>query len=234
MLDPDNFKAPSSGGPLRLAYVSAGEADASRSFWPSVSTQTFIVESNPDWRGSHRVDLRSPKWRSLILKTVIPEALNKGYKGVMFDTLDVAEYYESSAPARFAGSMRAAASLVTDLRARHPGIVILVNNALALLDRIGDAIDGVVVEDLYTRCPPDHEAPCGPTPAAVAAKKEKTLLRFVRKTGKPVFVLMYARLDQRRESWLMAALRRARRNGFHPYLASPDLQRLGSIDPAPR
>lgn len=232
VVDPEAFSVPASSGPLRLAYVSAGEVEENRPYWAQINGKPFIVEANPDWAGDHRVDLRSKEWRTLLGDKVIPGALTHGYQGVMLDTLDVAEYLESKDPVRFKGSMQAAADFVIALRKSRPNAVILVNNALPLLDRIGAAIDGVVVEDLYTRCIP-KEKTCRPTPSETSAAKEKALKAFQEATGKPVFVLLYANLKQNDARWIRDAVRRTRRNGFRPYLTPPSLTRLGRIDPMP-
>ncbi|MFH2202683.1 MAG: endo alpha-1,4 polygalactosaminidase [Elusimicrobiota bacterium] len=228
--DPDTFALPKSTGPVSVAYISVGEADEHRSFWPEVRGQPFVIEPNPEWPGAHRVDMRAEQWRGLLLRQVIPAALKRGYQGVMLDTIDVAQYFESSAPARFAGSMQAAVDFVQELRRRHPETAILINNGLPLLERLGETIDGVLVEDLYTRCLPAAER-CAPTPEAVALAKEKLLKDFTVRTGRPVFVVLYAQLSERGSKWLRGAVRRSRRMGFKPYVASPSLQRLGVIEP---
>jgi uncharacterized protein (TIGR01370 family) len=226
VVDPDNFTAPKAKGPLKLAYVSAGEADERRWSWAKAKDKPYLVEPNPEWPGAHRVDMRDKDWRKLFEATA-SSALAKGYQGVMLDTLDVAEYLESSAPARYRGAREAAISLVQGLRKSHPKAYIMVNNALPLLDALGPAIDGVLVEDLYTHCGPKDEA-CKP---ASHPEKEKALDAFRKKTGKPVFVLLYARLRQREEGWLRAAAKRARARGYTVYLAGPTLERLGVVEP---
>ncbi len=233
VLDPDAFSDASAAGPFKLAYVSAGEANDYRSYWKDISSAPYIVEANSDWRGDHRIDIRAGAWRSILKGKVIPEARAKGYQGVMLDTLDVAEYLESSSPARFAGSVRAAGDFILDLRANDDGMLILINNALPLLERVGDAVDGVVVEDLYTRCQPEPGS-CGPTPEDVAVEKERLLKRFHAKTGNPVFVVLYSRIKQQNDRWVRKAVRRSVANGFLPYLATPALDRVGIIAPGGR
>ncbi|MBI4348275.1 MAG: endo alpha-1,4 polygalactosaminidase [Elusimicrobia bacterium] len=232
ILDPDGFKAPASTGPVKLAYVSIGEADERRSFWGEVRGKPWVVEPNPDWPKAHRVDVRAAQWQALLLDRVIPGALAKGYDGVMFDTVDTAEHFESSAPARFAGSVAAAAGFVRAVRRKHPSAAILLNNGLAVAEAAASEIDGVVVEDLYTRCLPQSPE-CGPTPEDESAAKEARLKAFVEKSGKPVFVLLYARLEERRKGWLADAVERSRKNGFRPYVVVPSLERLGVVDPRP-
>lgn len=228
VLDPDNYQGPPATGPVRLAYVSAGEADERRAFWPEVKGKPYLVEPNPEWPGAHRVDPRAKDWHELVAAQV-SSALARGYDGVMFDTLDVASYLESSAPARFAGAVQGAAELVLEIRRRHPGAVLVMNNGLALLPFVSDAVDGLLVEDLYTSCMPGKE-PCGPSSDRTTAQKEPALERF-RARGKPVFVLLYSRFSERRAGWVRRAAERSRAKGFFPYLAAPTLDRLGVVAP---
>jgi len=230
IVDPDCFERPASTGPVALAYVSVGEADERRSFWKSVEGKPFVVEVNPEWAGAHRVDLRAKAWRELLLEKVVPDALAKGYDGVMLDTIDVAAYLESSAPARFAGSVDAAVSFVLELRTRFPKTVIVINNGLPLLERVGDAVDGVLVEDLYTHCSPDAKH-CAKTPAKIRRSKENALDAFRKRTGKPVFNLVYSGLSDRTGRRVKRAVKRSRRKGYAVYLTAPALDRLGEVDP---
>lgn len=230
LVDPDAFQVPPGSGPVRLAYVSMGEADERRAFWGSVKGKPYVIEPNPDWAKAHRVDIRSKEWQSLLRDRVVADALYKGYDGVMFDTVDTAEYFESSAPARFGGSVLAAAAFIGELRRKHPTAAFIINNSLAVAELAANDIDGLLVEDLYTRCLPQY-AECGPTPSDVSIEKEKKLKAFMAKTGKPVFVILYAKLEERRKGWLKTAVRRSRENGFRPYVAAPSLERYGHVDP---
>lgn len=230
ILESGAFQFPKSTGPIPIGYVSVGEANESRPFWPAVKDKPWVIEANPEWPGAHRVDFRSEEWRSLILQSVIPGVLEKGYKGIMLDTLDVAEYLESSAPARFSGNIRAAEDLILAMREKFPDMLILTNNGLPLLGRVGAAVDGAVVEDLYTRCP-DKEGPCTASPSARTLERERLLREFKTSRGKPVFVFIYARLNQRRSKLVRDAVRRCLRNGFYPFIATPALDRLGVIAP---
>lgn len=230
--DPDNLQGTPPPGPWRVAYISAGEADERRWFWPQTQGRDYLVEPNPDWAGAKRVDIRAQDWRSLLISSVVPAALAQGWQGVMLDTLDTAEYFESSAPTRFGGSMAAAASFILELRTAHPGMLILVNNALPILFRVAFAIDGVLAEDLYTRCLPNK--PCTRSPAEEAGPREEFLRKFTTRTGKPVFAIIYAHPGERKSRLVRDSVRRARRAGFIPYVAGPSLERLGTADPEPR
>ena len=239
VVDPDGFVVPKSSGSasdlnsirrISAAYVSVGEADDRRPFWGDIQDEKYIIEPNPDWPSAHRVDIRDLKWRKLIVDKVVSNALAQGYDGVMLDTIDTAQYFESSAPARFAGSMAAAVSLVKELRTRYPSMVLLVNNGLPLLDEIGEAIDGVMVEDLYTFCLP-QSAECVKTKKQIMREKEEVLLAFKEKTKKPVFVFIYIELLKRDGRLARWAVKRARKLGFVPYLSGASLELLGDVDP---
>ena len=230
ILEAGAFQFPKSSGPIPIGYVSAGEANESRDFWPAIKDKPWVVEANPEWPGAHRVDFRSGEWKSLLLDSVIPGVLERGYKGVMLDTLDVAGYLESSAPARFAGNVRAAEDLILSIREKFPDILILTNNGLPLLDKVAGAVDGAVVEDLYTRCPA-AQGPCTESPREQMLEKERLLRGFKDSQGKPVFVFIYARLGQHRSRLVREAVRRCLKNGFHPFIATPALDRLGVVAP---
>jgi len=230
VLDPDSFSSFSSSLPLRVAYVSGGEADEQRAYWAEAKGKSFLVEDNPDWPGAHRADLRSGAWRRIVLKNA-GDALARGYHGLFIDTLDTAEYLESKDAKRFAGSVAAARDLLGELRSRWPKALLLVNNGFAVLETAWDLVDGVVVEDLYTRCPPKGGA-CSPTPAPDRDAKEAALRRFRGRSGKPVFVLLYSSLEERDSAWIAAAVRRCLDRGFLPYLTDPSLRGLGRVAPA--
>ncbi len=56
--DPRLRPAQLSAATVRLAYLSIGEAEMERWYWPKVRGKSYIVEANPDWTRSVRVDLR--------------------------------------------------------------------------------------------------------------------------------------------------------------------------------
>lgn len=229
VVDRHNLAAPLSTGPVRLAYLSAGEADDRRPEWKSFQGKPWIVEPNPEWPGAQRVDVRAPEWTKWISSAAAAHVA-AGYDGVMLDTLDVADYLESTAPARFKGAREAAAALVGEVRRRSPKAVIVVNNGLWMLDKISNEIDAVLVEDVYTSCGA-KDRHCVAADESETREKEAVLDRFRASTGKPVLILLYARPSERGARWLAKAAARARKRGYLLYLASPELDRWGRVDP---
>ena len=236
VLDPDQFELnippapPRAGRPVRLGYLSVGEAEEFRSFWPEAKGRPFVLDPNPDWPESRYIDIRSAEWRKLLLDRVVPGIFAKGYDGLFLDTLDSAEFLEWKDPVRFKGSLDAAESFIKALRKRHPQKLIVTNNALPLLPRLAGAIDGALVEDLYTHY--DFKTKSyGPMDKAEMERKESVLKAFREKTGLPVFVILYALPAQKEMT--ARALEQCRKAGFYPYVATVDLSLLGQITPSP-
>lgn len=228
VLDPDVFRLPARRGPTTLGYISAGEVESFRPHWERARGRPWVLEPNPNWPESRYVDLRSPEWRSLLIDEVAPRALAKGYDGFFLDTLDTAAYLEWKDPRAFAGSRDAAVTLVLELRRRFPKAPIVVNNAFDLLPRLEAAIDGALAEDVHTRY--DFAAKAyGPTPEEEGAPKEAALAAFRERTGKPVFVIVYAADPGGAEAAAGAA--KARALGFFPYATEVGLDRPGRVDP---
>lgn len=213
-------------GAKLIAYVSIGEAEESRAYWPRIKASNAIVASNPDWPGAWRIDVRSEVWRQLILDEIIPAIAAKGFDGVFLDTLDVAPYLEASDPERFKGCRDAVIALVHEIRKRYPAFVIIPNNALELLPDYGDAVDAAFVEDLYTRY--DFETKTyGETPADVTAEKELVLDEFVRRTGLPVLTVLYAGSFE--SDLALRATKRAQAKGYDWYLTDVNLMSVGKM-----
>lgn len=207
-----------------IGYISVGEAEAGRYYWPMVSEAKFLVEKNPVW-GSWLVDVRSSEWRSLLLETVIPNIFAKGYKGLFLDTVDTAAYLEEKDPQKFRGSREAMTAFVKELRRRWPDKKIFPNNGLELLESYGALIDGVVVEDLYTRYNFEKKL-SEPTPPAETEEKEKILDAFRIKFKKPVLNILYDASDK--TPLIKEAIQRSKKKGYEWYRTTVDLKTLGT------
>lgn len=226
ILDPDAM-TPSSFKNSKTAfigYVSVGEAEPHRYYWPMVSQAKFLVEKNPVW-GSWMVDVRSKEWQRLLLGTVIPNIFAKGYQGLFLDTVDTAAYLEEKYPAKFKGSKEAVVAFVKELHRRWPDKKIFPNNGLELLESYGTVIDGVVVEDLYTRYNFEKKI-SEPTPAVETGAKEKILDAFRRKFKKPVLNILYDASDK--TPLIREAVKRSQKKGYEWYRTTIDLKTLGT------
>lgn len=207
-----------------IAYVSVGEAESYRSYWNLIKSEpNLFIEKNPNWPDNHLVDIRNTRWQSLILDTLIPRYIQKGFDGIFLDTIDVAIEMERRDAQRFSRSADELVNLIFQIRKRFPEITLLPNNGLHILPRIQDVIDGVVVEDLYTRYNFQSKR-SEATPALDSNPKQSKLLAFAQQTQKPVYVILY---DQSPDSELIqSAKRRCEQNHFKWFVATVDLQSI--------
>jgi len=230
VVDVDNLTSwPSPCKAELFAYVSLGEVGPGRP-WRRNVPDGVIVGRNSEW-GSEIVDARLPAWRTFVLERVVPDVLKKGIRGLFFDTLDSFESVEH-AESQWPSHQRALAELVDAIRARHPGLPILLNRGFGLLPFLASPPDGMVAEGLFRTA--DSE---GRRYRPVAAEESAALLRALRAVQAakiPVTVIDYVPakdLELRR-----ATARRIMNEGFEPYISVPNLDQvgLGRIEPVRR
>jgi len=220
ILDPDTA-SPKTVHTLRrqgvvvLGYLNLGEVEAYRWYAARVDP-SWLRGRNPAWAGHRLVDTREPGWHRLVVETVIPAILAKGYQGLYLDMVDAPTYpgMEDTAPGM--------ADLVRTIRKRYPRLVLVAGNPQALLGRIGRYLDGMCVESLATV--PDGRGGFTAVPDAVLKERMRRLKTLQTAYRLPVFVVNYTAPDDRRlQAW---ATRVTARAGFVPFVAVPDLDRL--------
>lgn len=205
-------------GTIRLAYVSVGEADTRRAYWPVVRDQAFLVEPNPEWPGV-RVDVRDKRWQEILLHDEIAPLMQRGFDGLMLDTIDTVPYLERKDPARFAGSRQALRDLLTRLRGQFPEVVLVANGSEALAD-VAPLVDGFVVEGVFSRYDSGRRSYRATTDAE-RAWKLAAIERARAVAPRPVFAIEYADVgDVALSRW---AYDEAVRHGFRPYVGVRDL-----------
>ncbi|MGJ4930459.1 endo alpha-1,4 polygalactosaminidase [Bradyrhizobium sp. HKCCYLS2038] len=186
-----------------------------------------LLEPNPDWPGTRRVDVRHSSWRSFILDTVIPSIEAAGFDGLMLDTLDTATYLESTDPERYRGMRAAAIALVDTIRDQHPHMTVIMNRGYDLLADLAPRIDAVIVESLLTV--PDGQGHFVlADPDAVA--RERALLAPAARRRPPLPILSLDYWDPGDRKMIAELYRRERAFGHHPYVAT---RLLDSIVPEP-
>ena len=233
ILDPDTFEIPETepekqNNPWRIGYVSIGETETYRWYWPLVQGKSFVLEPNPNWANSYYVDVRSNEWQELLLKKVIPKILEKGYQGIFLDTLDTAEYLEWKDKNKYAGSVKALENFIAKLREKFPKALIITNNGLFLLKNCGNLIDGALVEDIYTHYnfeKKQYEA----SDIDSDQKKEQILVPFRKNNKKPLYVLVYAKSNQ--TTLIKEGLKKCKEADFYPYITTIDLNQIGETAP---
>ncbi|MBT6757530.1 MAG: hypothetical protein HOA84_04290 [Candidatus Jacksonbacteria bacterium] len=224
ILDPDEHPPLEDLSKLILiAYVSLGEAETYRSYWKNVYDKDFIIEENPYWEGNYLVDVRNTSWRATIIEGVIPELLEKGFKGIMMVTIDTASFLESEDHEKFRGSADAMVSFVKEIHERYPDLFLISNNGFEVLDDIAPYISGMLVESIYMSYNPDTEEDI-----AVSEEDREYKLYYLQRLQEeyklPVFAVDYISSDDM--PLIRDTAERLRLLGFKPYIAKRGLKEL--------
>jgi polysaccharide biosynthesis protein PelA len=131
------------------AYLSLGEVRTSGTFYDRIDPAA-LLEDNPAWPGTRRIDVRQRAWKDLVLGGIVPSIIAKGFTGLMLDTLDTPPYLEQLDPVGKRGMGKAAVDLVQAIRRSYPKMLVIVNRGYALLPNLVDSVDGVIAESLLT------------------------------------------------------------------------------------
>ena len=185
--------------------------------------QSVLLEPNPEWPGTRRVDIRNPAWRSFVLETAIPSTAAAGFDGLMFDTLDTSAYLEATDPVRYRGMRAAAVELVGVIRERCPNMMLIMNRGYELLPQLVQKIDALIVESLLT-VPDQRGGFVFADPIEV--KREIALLKPATQRQPPLPVLSLDYWDPGDVKTIAEIYRRERDLGHHPYVAGRLLDRI--------
>jgi uncharacterized protein (TIGR01370 family) len=207
---------------IRLGYVSLGEADPHRGYWPQVAGQPFLVEANLNWPGNQLVDVRDARWRNILLSQEIPRLLSLGFDGLFLDTVDSPAYLEQKDPARFAGSRQALIELVREIHRRFPKLPLVANGITALAD-VAPYVEGFVVEGMFATYDFGRRA-YRPTTGDEQSWKQAQIDRALAIARRPVFTIEYADIGD--VDLARSAAGASAQRGFHPYVATKELNTL--------
>lgn len=216
IVEPDLISPDRQAKTVWYAYLSIGEIHKSRPYFSLLEEKGVLADTNSNWPGAYTVDVRSPVWKEMILKTLIPSFLAQGYTGIFLDTIDVPIFLEPRLP----GSRQALINLIREIHAQYPRLHIIPNNGLDILPEIQGIIDGIVVEDLYTHYDFITKKSIA-TQNDISESKEVILDAFIKKTGKPVMTLLY---DHHEKSDLVKqSIQRAEHKKYQWYWSPPGL-----------
>jgi len=144
-----SIDAVAKGGARVCSYLSLGEIRVSDTFHDRVDPAA-LLEENPAWPGTRRVDVRQRSWKDLILGEVIPSIAGKGFTGLLLDTLDTPPFLEQRDPNGNRGMTEAAVDLVRTIHQKYPDMLLIANRGYALLPSVIDSVDIVAAESLLT------------------------------------------------------------------------------------
>lgn len=207
-----------------LGYISLGEAENYRRDFDELKSRELFLVTNEAWRDHIIVDIRRPEWKAYIIETLVPQTLEKGFDGVMFDTVDSPVYLELKHPEKYKGMKQAAADIIASVRARYPDIKIMMNRGFDVLPQVADKIDMVMAETVYTDWQPGKKRP-----VMQSAEERDAIVSVMREAQKISPSLKLYSLDywpQKEKKKIREIYAAQRSLGFVPYVSTLDLQSI--------
>lgn len=225
VLEPDhpNLSLPPSGKTTWIAYLSLGEIHSSRSYFPLVEKQNWVLPENPNWPGAHRIDPRSPEWKNLIIDSIIPKLKQAGWQGLFFDTVDNGPWLETTDSSKYAGSKKAMADLILAIRQAWPEGFLVMNNGFELLPEIGGSVDAVLLEGLNTRWDFQNKGYIRSNPSEKNMRIERMKLTLALFPQLQVWALDYS--ANHKDKLAMYARSEWKKMGWHGTLSDVGLKR---------
>jgi uncharacterized protein (TIGR01370 family) len=211
-----------------LGYLSLGEIDKSRPYFESMRKAGVLQGKVPAWPDARYVDLRKQQFQTLVLTQLAPAILAAGFDGFFLDTLDDPPFLESRAPKANKQMSDAAVALVTQLRARFPDAVIMVNRGYAILPRLASSIDFVLAESLHTDWDSATKTYRRVPASEIAVQRQA--LAAARAVNQDLQIASLDYWDPSDTDGVSALYREARNEGLIPYVATVALDR---VVPAP-
>ena len=175
---------------LVLAYMSIGEAESYRWYWPRRSS-AWLGDENPQWPGNYGVRFWHPDWQAIVLEYT-DKIVAAGFDGVYLDKVD--EFEEM-------GHRDEMVTLVDRIsqraKAQQPRFLVVSQNGDALIPdpRFRRAIDGFAREDLLY-----GEETDGERNSADSIDESIRRLQMLAAEDKPVFVVEYPRDEEQAQT----------------------------------
>ena len=137
-------------GRICVGYMSVGEAERNRWFYPDIKNKPWVLDVNPEWPDSRLVDPRSEEWRDLVVNYIAAGIVDAGYDGFILDNVDTAEELLRRDPELYQGADDAMASILKALRETYPDKTIIANGGLSIVPLAFDSVDAVMYEGTYS------------------------------------------------------------------------------------
>jgi cysteinyl-tRNA synthetase len=209
----------SAGTKTVLAYLSIGEAEDYRFYWnPSwlkSNRPAWLGPVNPSWRGNYEVKYWDPTWQAIV-QSYLDRILAQDFDGAYLDIVDGYEFWESQRPSAAQDMINFVQQLAGYARAKHPGFLIIPQNASPLVTNAGylATISAIGAEDTWFN---------GDKRQKPADTTEVTgYLDLVRAAGKPVLSIDYVRKQANIDRFYSVA----EAKGYTPYATVRGLDQL--------
>lgn len=211
-------------GKTLLGYISLGEVEQHRPWFERVKGWGILADENPNWPGSFYVDVRDRRWVKLVIEELVPALLHDGFNGIFLDTLDNPPHLERTDPVRWAGMTEGAWRLVRGIRANWPHIRIMQNRAYEILPQTATAISDALGESVYAGWDFAEKKPHIQSEEDYRFQVEALKAAQGLNPRLNLFSLDY--WDPADAEGMRAIYARQRANGFSPYVATVELDRL--------
>ena len=215
--DPQAYKTPFSE---LFAYVSLGELHPSRSYFKDLP-EAWKIGGNTAW-GSVVIDQTQPDWAAFVADRLVAPLWQKGYRGLFLDTLD--SYHLAGDKANAKAQQQGLIEVIRSLRARFPGIRLILNRGFELLPALKGDVMAVAAESLYRGWDQANQRY-----VEVSEKDRAWLLGQLRTVtdthGLPAIAIDY--VDPRDRALTRATAQKIRAEGFVPWVADGKLETLG-------
>jgi len=214
---------------LILGYLSLGELEHYRKDFTEAEASGYVLMENPNWPGSHFVDIRDARWTRRIVEQLAPQVWDTGFHGFFLDTLDNPPHLERLDPERYRGMTAAAAELTLALRRAFPTAMIMLNRAYEIHAAVAGSVNFILAESLRARFDAAKDSYVF-TPEAEYLQQVGALQRLqARYPDLGIMSLDY--WDPADAAGMRRIYALQRRNGFAPYVATPALD---AVIPEPR
>jgi|GEM_PF-2441398 len=223
VIDPDFYsaeeiKSVKQSRKIVLAYISIGEAENYRSYFPKIKGKSYLGSENPSWKGNFMVEYSHPEWKRILCE-YSQKIIEKGFDGLLFDVVDSWENHGTNSQTR--SSMTGLiVSLAEFLRAKNPALILLLQNSDRLFEnpKVMQLFNGLTQESLFYSWRAEH--------LSWHQQRDKIArLRNLRQQGKFIGLLEYTRI----KSNITKCKTEAFSYGFIPYFSEKELDRLFPI-----
>lgn len=209
---------------MLLGYLSIGEAEKYRNDFNEIKKLGVLLQENKNWPGHYFVDIRNPKWAKYLIEKKIPEVLFQRFDGLMLDTLDSPLYLGEEFPQQYPGMKEAAINLLKEIRLQYPGIKLMLNRGFEVMPEAADQIDMLLLESTLTDTDSNPKKP-----KLVPENIYQELVEEAKAAQKAapnlkIYALDYWQPEDKEGVRNIYATQRG--NGFIPYVATIDLQRV--------
>ena len=197
---------------ILLSYLSIGEAESYRWYWPSRPVP-WLGQQNPRWRDNYSVRFWLEGWQKIIFEYV-DMIVAAGFDGVYLDKVD--GYDEMGHHDEMVDFV---ARIARRAKEKRPDFLVVSQNGDLLIPnpKFRAAIDAFAREDLLF-----GEAVDGAPNSATSIRESVERLKMLTAEGKPVFVVEYPRSDEQ----AAAATREIAKQGFVGLVAKRSLDAM--------